>query len=528
MDCEIEKPPTSINPPADNSFSQVIFTNVQKFYPPKTDLHCKFHIEGNFNSSPKDWIGIFKVGWKTTRDYYTWISARTSVDNTVLFTVYYLPSDDDYYQFCYVDLNGEVRGASIPFQFTYNPESEDEDILMVAPEREVEKLTEEKSVLQGQVSSLEAENQTQAGKIQNLQDDLLSATEKIQRLEKENMELTIHAKNHEDELETMNKTIQSLNIDLQMQRNQEQKLLSEMKEIEKLLDNFKEVNKNSETLQIHIQETEKGKLKLESELTLYKGKEQKLIAEREELKQALEKSAAEKHHLQSEDMAKQKLVEDVTCTLTQCREENVKLTAELELQTSMLEKEKSANENLKQSLHKEFNKVLSVERMLKQKNEELRSAEETMATLIKEVDVLEGDNKNKSIQIETFHKTIGNLEGEVKQMKDAAKMAAEKAEKDLREQLASSEDRMLGLELQLAEQQDASRQQGEELVVLRSTLDVRNMEVENLKETHRSDRNTIDELHSHLLGRAPSSFMTQQQGLAFGNPYEVVSTENTS
>lgn len=45
-----------------------------------------------------------------------------------MFSAYYLPKDDEYYQFCYVDQDGVVRGASIPFQF--RPENE-EDILVV-------------------------------------------------------------------------------------------------------------------------------------------------------------------------------------------------------------------------------------------------------------------------------------------------------------------------------------------------------------------------------------------------------------
>lgn len=41
---------------------------------------------------------------------------------------YYLPKDDEYYQFCYIDQDGVVRGASVPFQF--RAETED-DILVV-------------------------------------------------------------------------------------------------------------------------------------------------------------------------------------------------------------------------------------------------------------------------------------------------------------------------------------------------------------------------------------------------------------
>lgn len=36
--------------------------------------------------------------------------------------------DDEYYQFCYIDQDGQVRGASVPFQF--QAEAED-DMLVV-------------------------------------------------------------------------------------------------------------------------------------------------------------------------------------------------------------------------------------------------------------------------------------------------------------------------------------------------------------------------------------------------------------
>lgn len=40
----------------------------------------------------------------------------------------YLPQDDEYYQFCYIDQDGVVRGASVPFQFRVDAE---DDILVV-------------------------------------------------------------------------------------------------------------------------------------------------------------------------------------------------------------------------------------------------------------------------------------------------------------------------------------------------------------------------------------------------------------
>lgn len=46
-------------------------------------------------------------------------------------SAYYLPKDDEYYQFCYVDQDGQIHGASVPFQF--RTEAKD-DILVVTKE----------------------------------------------------------------------------------------------------------------------------------------------------------------------------------------------------------------------------------------------------------------------------------------------------------------------------------------------------------------------------------------------------------
>lgn len=46
-------------------------------------------------------------------------------------SAYYLPKDDEYYQFCYVDQDGQIRGASVPFQF--RTEIED-DMLVITKE----------------------------------------------------------------------------------------------------------------------------------------------------------------------------------------------------------------------------------------------------------------------------------------------------------------------------------------------------------------------------------------------------------
>ncbi|NXV72614.1 CACO2 protein, partial [Atlantisia rogersi] len=156
-------------------------------------------------------VVLLQVGWKTTREYYTFMWAplpgdphgAATTQQQIQFKAYYLPKDDEYYQFCYVDQDGVVRGASVPFQF--RAETED-DILVVTTQGEVEEielqnknLQKENEELRASCASLQKQTmdlQEQLSKAQELQsrfDSLRSDTEKLelelQSLREENKRL---------------------------------------------------------------------------------------------------------------------------------------------------------------------------------------------------------------------------------------------------------------------------------------------------------------------------------------------------
>uniref|UniRef100_A0A8C5XEJ0 Calcium-binding and coiled-coil domain-containing protein 2 n=1 Tax=Microcebus murinus TaxID=30608 RepID=A0A8C5XEJ0_MICMU len=201
MEQTIEDPPTSAVLLDHCHFSQVIFNSVEKFYVPGGDITCYYTLTQHFIPRRKDWIGIFRVGWKTTREYYTfmWITLPVDLNNIsakqeVQFKAYYLPKDDEYYQFCYVDQDGVVRGASIPFQF--RPENE-EDLLVVTT--------------QGEVEEIEQQNKELCKENQELKDSCVS-------LQKQNSDMQAELQRKQEELETL----QSINKKLE-QKVQEQK-----------------------------------------------------------------------------------------------------------------------------------------------------------------------------------------------------------------------------------------------------------------------------------------------------------------
>ncbi|XP_008060635.1 calcium-binding and coiled-coil domain-containing protein 2 isoform X2 [Carlito syrichta] len=202
MEQTIEDPPTSAVLLDHCHFSQVIFNSVEKFYVPGGDITCYYTLTQHFIPRRKDWIGIFRVGWKTTREYYTFMWVTLPIDlkdesakqQEVQFKAYYLPKDDEYYQFCYVDQDGVVRGASIPFQF--RPENE-EDILVVTT--------------QGEVEEIEQQNKELCRENQELKDSCVS-------LQKQNSEMQTELQRTQEELETL----QNINKNLE-QKVKEQK-----------------------------------------------------------------------------------------------------------------------------------------------------------------------------------------------------------------------------------------------------------------------------------------------------------------
>ncbi|NXN23361.1 CACO2 protein, partial [Nycticryphes semicollaris] len=235
MDETSDEPPSSAILLDNCHFSQVVFNNVEKFYVPGGDLTCYYTLTQNIIPHRKDWVGIFRVGWKTTREYYTFMWAPlpsdtpsdTSVQQQIQFRAYYLPKDDEYYQFCYIDQDGMVRGASVPFQF--RAETED-DILVVTTQGEVEEidlqnknLRKENEELKESCAGLKKQNMDLQEELNNMQElqnsleSLRSNTEKLElelnSLKKENKHLKELDDCREAELHQLKEQIQNVTSD---------------------------------------------------------------------------------------------------------------------------------------------------------------------------------------------------------------------------------------------------------------------------------------------------------------------------
>ncbi|XP_076008178.1 calcium-binding and coiled-coil domain-containing protein 2 isoform X2 [Genypterus blacodes] len=184
------------------SFSQVIFSEVPYSYPPATPVTCCYTLTAAFQPNTRDWVGIFKVGWSRAKDYHTflWVEpcqdviGEQPVTKHVVFNEYYLPKDDvDFYQFCYIDSNGQVRGASTPFCFKHpveqNAESSPEDDLLVITTQKVEQSMREKTELTKELDQKMEENRNLQSSLETQQEELNSLKRQKKQKELENSEL---------------------------------------------------------------------------------------------------------------------------------------------------------------------------------------------------------------------------------------------------------------------------------------------------------------------------------------------------
>ena len=106
----------------------VLFNEICKSYLPGEKLEVSYTIQDDSDLKPasRDWVGLFRVGWASSRDYYTfvWVTLvnEENKKGAVSFAGRRLPPEDKhFYQFCYVSSAGRVRGASSPFQFSSVP-----------------------------------------------------------------------------------------------------------------------------------------------------------------------------------------------------------------------------------------------------------------------------------------------------------------------------------------------------------------------------------------------------------------------
>ncbi|XP_034393056.1 calcium-binding and coiled-coil domain-containing protein 1 [Cyclopterus lumpus] len=105
---------------------RVEFRNMGSSYFPQSRVDCHYTLSSQHSWASNDWIGLFKVGWSSVKDYHTFVWALapadyqegTDVNCCVHFQASYLPkSSSQNYEFVYIDAKGDVFSRSSKFTF---------------------------------------------------------------------------------------------------------------------------------------------------------------------------------------------------------------------------------------------------------------------------------------------------------------------------------------------------------------------------------------------------------------------------
>ncbi|KAG1939990.1 calcium-binding and coiled-coil domain-containing protein [Pimephales promelas] len=295
-----------------SNFAHVIFQNVGKSYLPHAALECHYTLTQFIKPNPKDWVGIFKVGWSTARDYYTFLwsplpdnyTEGTAINRSVVFQGYYVPNDDaEFYQFCYVTHKGEIRGASTPFQFRANSPTEEElltvedeggsDILVVTTkasylEQKMEQILQEKKELLENLDLFQKERDELIDEKNRVQKEYELEQESSAQLRKDVQELQLSAQSLQEEKEEMKRRMEESTARL-LQLEEDligvtQKGLQKETELDCLKDRVKKLTLEKEALEcqlknekdekelykIHLKNRELENTKLSAELQMLK------------------------------------------------------------------------------------------------------------------------------------------------------------------------------------------------------------------------------------------------------------------
>ncbi|KAK6327059.1 hypothetical protein J4Q44_G00027040 [Coregonus suidteri] len=379
---------TSVGSAMDTSnFAHVIFQNVGKSYLPHAALECHYTLTQFIKPHQKDWVGIFKVGWSTARDYYTFLwcpvpenhTEGTAIHRAVVFQGYYVPNDDgEFYQFCYVTHKGEIRGASTPFLFRAQSPSEDElltvedecnsDILVVTTRtgyleqkmeeahREKEEMVRTMSLVQNEKAQLEEEKEEMVRTMsllqkekdqleeekESLHKECEQEKEKCTQLRRENQEVqeeaTARVLQLEDDLIGVTQKGLQKETELDSLKDRVKKLTLEKDGLESHLKDEKD---EKELYKIHLKNRELENTKLSAELQMLKAvdvNKENTIAQFKEEVGRLRSCLTEKEKQHKEVLAKASPLGELKVMKEQLRQKEEQLQAKQQ-QASMLSAE---------------------------------------------------------------------------------------------------------------------------------------------------------------------------------------------
>ncbi|XP_016142920.1 tax1-binding protein 1 homolog B-like isoform X3 [Sinocyclocheilus grahami] len=449
-----------------SNFAHVIFQNVGKSYLPHAALECHYTLTQFIKPHPKDWVGIFKVGWSTARDYYTFLwsplldnyTEGTAVNRSVVFQGYYVPNDDgEFYQFCYVTHKGEIRGASTPFQFRANSPTEEElltmedeggsDILVVTTkasylEQKMEQIQQEKKELLENLDLLQKERDELIDEKNRLQNEYEQERESSAQLRKDVQELQLSVQSLQEEREVVKRRMEESTARL-LQLEEDligvtQKGLQKETELDCLKDRVKKLTLEKEALEcqlknekdekelykIHLKNRELENTKLSAELQMLKSvdvnKENTIAQLKEELTR-VKSCLAEKEKQHHQLLANSSPSGESKALREQIRQKEEQLQA-TQQQANMLKAELRDSSNARDRSMADLYRIRLEAESLKKGQMEARAE---CSRLEKQLEEMRNSTQQEALCKESEGLAIAELQKEIEDLRLRLQMAAE-------------------------------------------------------------------------------------------------------
>ncbi|XP_061178289.1 tax1-binding protein 1 homolog B-like isoform X2 [Saccostrea echinata] len=373
-------------------FAAVVFQRIPETYPADAHIECRYTITPDIIPTSRDWVGLYKVGWMTTRDYYYYEWAQTpagyeagkELDASILFPAHKLPGEDgEFYQFCYVTSSGQIRGASTPFQFK-NPsaddfvELDDEETNMLVIrsktmvlEENIQKLREEQEAMVLTQQELECERDGLLSRLSEMEKQLQSLTEDNNRLQDQ-------VTAGENYIKQLNQEARDMMVAREALQTKHDTLSTKTSDVESKL------NEKDEAL--------KG---LQVILMKMTGEKDELAGENRTLKEQMElyknhfttsESSAQEYGRQIEEMKvelsrKESLITELKQEVKDKKHQLGEVQKKLERQTVLSREDKDQMDSLTEKLRNTEDKLDAAEKVKIILQEEIRSYEEMNAKM---------------------------------------------------------------------------------------------------------------------------------------------------
>ncbi|XP_038046275.1 tax1-binding protein 1 homolog [Patiria miniata] len=474
-----------------SGYAQVVFHNVQERYPPGSHIECKYTLTSAIRPTTRDWVGIFKVGWSSTRQYKAfdwapypndWQEGR-EYEQTVMFRAYYLPKEEDgeFYQFCFIDSAGKMRGASTPFQFL---------------ERSVDEFVEVEDHSMGlmMIQSKSTVVEEQLKKIVKEKDELLEAHTKmqsyIQDLESKAMSLERHVSEQEEALAGVNIEHEALKERHQSLLRQETILDGRLEEVLNALSSLEQDKARCEK----VLESTKTKLQeAQSQTTKAAAEKDQLV---KDLSQVLHERDEFKSQFASSESSNKDLRDEIANLLKKLSATS-QATQDVKQQEVQIREEKRKVEQQLMVAMADQNYIRTTEQKLQTRQDQFAACEASRRMLCEEVDTMKAFQHKLSNDLQRAETDKDALKGRIARLENEHKEREKQLKNKLHLQQHQGRERETMLKEQVQALKDSIKQLAEEKEqALRSNkgpMEASQVAMKELKDKLKKAKSKLDE-----------------------------------